>query len=62
MLTWSYQGQVPTNDGLDHDQHPGDEDLDHDSLAGIILCRDGHCSSLDENKKLVNKVVNRCLS
>ena len=47
MLTWCcYQGPDLTNDGLDHDQHPDDEDLDQDSLARVTMCGDRHCSSL----------------
>ena len=40
MLICSYQGLVPVNDGLDHDQHPDDEDLDQDSLARVNMCGD----------------------
>ena len=34
------KGPVQTNDGLDHDhdQHPGDEDPDYDSIARLTLC------------------------
>ena len=44
-FAWRHTGLYRTNDGLDHDHDSDDEDLVHDSLAGVSQRGDDHSSS-----------------